>query len=728
MDNPKANTGNLIKKGHYCSNLRLAVIKLILIFMLALLWLPAAWSQTADQKAESNGGVYELPEVVVTAEKMEQNIQNVPISIANFSAEQIEDAAITSIAGVSDEVPNLHIVDWGSRRDAYVYIRGIGSSRQQDSAVGLYIDDVPLINVGTFLTELAEIERIEVLRGPQGTLYGRNTLAGVINIVTKKLTNERKCSATVAFGDYGLQDYRIAHRGPIIRDKLFVGLSLVKSTRDGYSEDDLLGIDTDGRDSSSGRFNLHWTPDDRLDALFSIDAEMDRDGAIPLTDLTQVRQNPHHVSHNREGFQDRDLYGPSIRLKYNTTHASLTSITAWRKWNQESGMDQDFSPADVLISDWAEDQTQLTQEIRLTSPDSSALRWLLGAFYFSDNFDDDVVIEYGANAAELLGSPIPGGYQNHKYSAYKNKGYALFGSMTYTIKDRLDLTAGLRQDHEAKELDYEEYDFLGMVTPGSEKNFGHEEDFNELIPRVAVGYHMSSDLMSYVSATKGYKSGGFNSVSNSTDAVYSPEHSWNYEFGAKSSWLRRTLNLRLATFYIKWDNQQIVQFLPPNQTIIRNAGKSHSAGAELEASFYPLRELQLTSGFGYVDAVFDEYADPVLGINHDDNKIPVAPKYNMNLAAQYRREIHRKINLFTRIELQGVGDFYWDPANTLEEKAYQLVNIRLGVEGKHWGVNLWARNVLNEEYAAIALQTQGFPAWGQAGDPRTFGARISARF
>lgn len=718
-----------MKDNFWKTHLWVILTGLVVAFLLSLFWLSAAWAQEAGQEEKSGGDAYELPEIVVTAAKIKQNIQDVPMSIAVLSSTQIEDAGITLITDVSDEIPNLYVVDWGSRRDAFVYIRGFGSSRQRDSAVGLYVDDVPLINVGTFLTELNELERIEVLRGPQGTLYGRNTLAGVINIVTKKPADEREGSASVAFGDYAHQDYRLAYRGPILQDKLFVGVSAVKSTRDGYAEDNLLGGTADEWDSSAGRFHFRWMPDDRLDVLLSADADADRDGALPLTDLAQVRQNPHHVSHDREGYQERDIYGPSILMNYKADNISLTSITALRRWNEESGMDQDFSPADILISDWAENQTQFTQELRLTSPESAAaLKWLFGAFYFHDDFDEDVVVEYGADAAAYFGKPIPDGFQNHKSSTFKSEGYALFGSMTYTVNNRLDLTAGLRWDHEARKLDHEGYDFFGGVVPGSEFSFSHEEDFDEVSPRLAVSYRWPQVLMTYASVAEGYKSGGFNSVSDPADATYDPEHSWNYEIGMKSSWLGKTLNVNLAAFFSRWDDQQVVQFLPPNDMIIRNAGKSQSAGFEVEVSSRPLWGLQLTAGFGYVDAVFDEYDDAALGLNYDGNKIPVAPKYNLNLAAQYRHKLNGKINLFARAELQGVGDFYWDVANKLEEKAYELANVRLGIESKHWEVTLWGKNVFDEEYAAIAFQVPGFPAWGQAGEPRTFGIGVKTRF
>jgi iron complex outermembrane receptor protein len=710
-------------------NKALAEAKLALIFALSLIWLSAAWAGEVDQKEKNDAEAYKLNEIVVTAEKIKQNIQDVPMSISALSAAQIEDAGITSITDVSDEIPNLYIVNWGSRRDAFVYIRGFGSSRQQDSAVGLYVDDVPLINVGTFLTELNEIERIEVLRGPQGTLYGRNTLAGVINIVTKKPTDNREGSASAAFGDYAHRDYRLSYRGAIVQDKLFVGVSAVKSTRDGYAKDDLLGGTANDQDSSSGRFHLRWMPTDRLDVLFSADAEVDRDGAIPLTDLAQLRQTPNHVSYNSEGYQNSNIYGPSIRVNYEGKKVSLTSITGLRRWDEDSAMDQDFSPADILFSNWSEKQTQLTQEVRLTSLENAAsLKWLLGAFYFHDDFDDDILVKYGSDAAAYFRNPIPDGYQNHKLSTFKNKGYALFGSTTYTVTNRLDLTAGLRWDHENKELDNEGYDFFGAIVPGSKYSFSHEENFDELIPKLAIGYHIYPDLMTYASVTNGYKSGGFNNVSDPTKATYDPEHSWNYEIGMKSSWLDRILNANLAAFFSQWNDQQIVQFLPPSNTIIQNAGKSHNMGFEAEISSRPLRGLQLTAGFGYVDALFDKYDDPALGISYDNNKIPVAPKYNLNLAAQYKYRVNEKISLFANTGLRGVGGFYWDDANTLEENAYELVNIHIGIESEYWRVTLWAKNILDKEYAAIALQVPGFPAWGQSCEPRTFGIEAKARF
>lgn len=235
--------------------------------------------------------------------------------------------------------------------------------------------------------------------------------------------------------------------------------------------------------------------------------------------------------------------------------------------------------------------------------------------------------------------------------------------------------------------------------------------------------------MTYVSVAEGQKSGGFNSFFVSpADSTYDPEHSWNYELGLKSSWFDNRMNINVAAFFVDWDDQQIVQFLPPDGTIIRNAGRSTSKGIEFEMVSRPISGFEISAGLGVVDAEFDDYDDPDAMLTYDGKQIPVSQDYNFNLAAQYNRNIKETLGLFGRVELNGVGEFYWDPANTLKEDPYQLVDVRAGIEGTHWEVSLWANNVFDEEYAAIALQVPGFPAWGQAGNPRTVGVTVKGSF
>jgi iron complex outermembrane receptor protein len=686
-------------------------------------------ARAEDEKQKQDTKLYELEIMTVTAEKREENIQDVPVSITALSETQIEDSGITSIKDLSLQIPNLNIVSWGTRRCSYIYNRGIGATNNAP-AVGFYVDDVAHFEWGTFDIELFDIERIEVLRGPQGTLYGRNTLGGVVNIITKKPENYAEGTASVTFGNYDRQDYRVAFRTPVIKDKLFFGVSGVRSVRDGYTKNDFLNSDVDNRDGLSGRAHVRWLPSDTLDITLSASGENQDDGAYPLGPLGEVQKNPHHVSYDFEGKHESDLYGSSLRIGYEAPQFKLTSITGWQSWDNKDSADQDFTPADFFTSFADEDHTQLTQEIRLASPENAgSLKWLAGAYCFNEDFDRDLIIDFGVDA--VAAGFVPALMKNLSLAQFYNKGYALFGQVTYTIFDKLDLTAGLRYDYEKKKMDLNKFmEMGGMAIPGTEFEASPEEDFSEWLPKFVAAYRWIPNLMTYASVTRGYRSGGFNeSFINPSDISFDPEYSWNYELGLKSSWLDNRFIMNTAAFYIDWKDQQVIQLLPTGaETSFRNAGESHSQGFEVEMIARPTEGLDLIAGFGYTDAKFDEYKDTIAGTDYKDNRTPLTPRYTYNLAAQYRHPLTGSTDIFGRVDVNGVGKSYWNDANTLKQDPYELANARLGFETDYFEVYLWAKNIFETEYEAIAFEFPGFPPLAQAGDPRTFGITLTGRF
>ena len=271
-------------------------------------------------------------------------------------------------------------------------------------------------------------------------------------------------------------------------------------------------------------------------------------------------------------------------------------------------------------------------------------------------------------------------------------------------------------------------EMMGMRIPVAELET--DANWTEWMPKFAVDYRWTPKLMAYVSVAKGYKSGGFNyAVDTTSDVSYDPEYSWNYEVGIKSSWLDNRLIANLAAFYIDSTDRQVGQIsaIAANQVIIRNAAETYSQGFELELVARPAAGLDFIAGFGYTEAKYDDYKDPVIGTSYDDNLIPVVPEYTYNLAVQYRHPT----GLFGRVDLQGIGDMYWDNANTQKEDAHEIVNARLGYEGEYKGFGfdmyLWAKNLFDEEYADGVFAYLG-DLVGSAGDPQTFGITLTARF
>ncbi|PIE73376.1 MAG: TonB-dependent receptor [Deltaproteobacteria bacterium] len=675
------------------------------------------------EAAQTQGDDLVLEPVLVTAEKRSENVQDIPTSIAVRSELDIADAHITTLQDLSNLTPNLYIANWGIRGTSYIFSRGIGAVNNEP-AMGFYVDDVGYMDPRAFDFNLFDIERIEVLRGPQGTLYGRNALAGVINIVTKKPDNRFHGSAEYGYGKYNMHQGGLHIQAPLVDDKLFLGLAGNYASREGFSENEFLDKDVDSRESINGRAKLRWTPSSALDVALAIDAESIDDGAFPLANLYDLRDTPHKVSYDHEGAYERDVFGGSLHVEYDAPQFTLTSISAYRSFDDMAKNDQDFTFL-PLITSWEKiDDNQLTQEFRLGSADTgSKLKWLVGLYGFRKDK------EHFLNLNFAPGFLLPGGaVDRDSFSDVSTSGGALFGQFTYNLFTHLDLTAGLRYDYEHNDIKYNG-EMYSHGIPLGQTNLDETQDSEALLPKFQIAYHKNSETMVYAGVTRGYRSGGFNpAYMDVSDQFFDSEYSWNYEIGVKTSWLNDRLTANASLFYITLQDQQIVQLLPSADTVIRNGGEARSQGFELESTALLARGLTLEAGIGYTDAVYTEYTDKLSNTDYSDKQMPLAPEYTYNLALQYRKPMSTNLNLFSRIELNGVGDFYWNDANTLQQDAYSLVNIHTGVESEKWDILFWARNLFDTEYEVVAFEFPGSQPIGQSGDPRIFGLTVRYRF
>ena len=330
---------------------------------------------------------------------------------------------------------------------------------------------------------------------------------------------------------------------------------------------------------------------------------------------------------------------------------------------------------------------------------------------------------------------VPMAMTNAADSDIKTYGYAVFGQATYTLFDKLDLTAGLRYEYEKNKLDYAS-DYLagGMVVPGMSSDIRGRKHDDVFLPKAQIAYRWTPDFMTYAGVSRGYRSGGFNtSFLDVSDLAFDPEYSWNYEVGFKSSWFNNRVNFNTSLFYIDLSDKQVTQVLPTANTVIRNAGKSRSMGFEVEASALITEGLLFEGSFGYTDAKYRRYSDKVSGMDYAGNRTPLAPEYTYNLALQYSLPLLESFDFFhkedsltwiTRAELQGVGKFYWNDANTLKQDPYELVNLRTD----NYSITFWAKNVFDKKYNCVAFAFSGSSALAQVGAPRSFGVTFRADF
>lgn len=668
-----------------------------------------------------------LEPVTVTAEKRSEDVQDIPSSVSVMTDTEIEEAGITRLDDLTARVPNMAVHAWGIRGQTNLYVRGVGAA-VNNPAIALYVDGVGYMDDRGFDMDLFDLERIEVLRGPQGTLYGRNTLGGVMNIITRQPDNETNVAGKGTVGTYGTYEAMASLRTPLVEDTLFLGLSGGFEGRDGYIQNEQLDTDADFREGRHGRAQLRWTPTDKLDVSLTVDGERLRDGAYPMAPLDSV--NSGEINQDFEGSYHRDQFGVSASMAYKADDWTFTSITAGRKLMDSADNDQDFSAFDLLNVYEDVHSSQLSQELRLASPDDDGpTDWLVGAYAFHSTKDSDIERIYGSAAGGLatLG--------NTTDSDQTSMGVALFGQVTHTIFDKLDLTGGLRLDYENNSIDLSYVDTTGMSANSAFDASVHNVAW---LPKAQVAYRFTPDVMAYAGVTRGYKAGGFDRDGSVSKAGFDPEYSWNYELGFKSSWLDNRLNLNAALFYIDLQDQQVYQTTAALVAVTTNAGKSRSMGVELESEFLINQYVSLEAGVGYTHARFTNYEDS--GADYAGNHIPMTPDYTFNVALPFRYALEeasgseKPLTLLLRPELKGIGPSYWDTANNLKEGAYTLANLRCGLETENFDLVFWGKNLAGTKYNVIALEASEYAAfglptrYGELGAPRTFGVTVTARF
>lgn len=659
-------------------------------------------------------------DTLVVARKRAELLEDVPASITVLEGESLEQAGIQSVFDAALLVPNLSVTEFSARRLSFPFIRGIGSG-QGEPAVVTYIDGVPQLTPGSPNFPFVDLDRVEFLRGPQGALYGRNALGGVIHLISERPGRERAGDVRVGFGDFGLQETQLSLSGPL-GEEVSASFSFLASERDGYTENDATGHDVDFRDSTYGRLQVLFTPDEDSELRFGLYNERARDGGFVLSDITGLRDRPHHIDQDFEGLTERDVLSPSVTYTTRNKDVEITSITSWQDWEIFETSDFDFSSFDFVRRETREDQSTLYQEVRVTSLDEEqgALRWLVGFSGFLDDADRSAANEFRP------GNPFLPPGTDLSSGAFEDLGLGLFGHVAWDAADDVELGLGLRWDKESKEVDLErDRTFAGF--PVDMQSL--DEDYSELVPQATLKWDVAEDVMLYGVVAKGFKAGGFNLNAPSGKFAYDTETSVTYEVGARHEWLDGALGMRVAAFFIDWEDMQLSQFDFATGGFVDNAGESTSQGLELEFDAEVTEHVDAFLNFGLVDTEFDEFTDS-FGADAKGNSLAFAPENTWAVGAQYLTPLTDEMDLYLRGEFVGVGSFYYDAGNR-EEESYELVNLRAGVKRGNWSADVWMRNAGDEEYIPVAFQANPADASafvGENGAPRTWGFSLRLSF
>lgn len=683
----------------------------------------------------------QLDAVVVTAQKKEESLQNIPLSITAISSEQVQEYRLWNSKDLTAIVPNLYSNNSGDDRNV-TSIRGI-TTTSYDPAVATYIDGVNQFSLDTYIAGLNDIERIEVLRGPQGTLYGRNAMGGVINIITKQPTNSTKGFAELSIGNHARQRYSAGIRTPVIKNKLFFGISGLFNKRDGYYTNRFNNTSFDKQQGITGNYYLRFTPDARWAITLNVKHQNNKnDGAFPLViGVGEAFKNPYLLSQNAIAKMIDNTLNTSLTVEHSGTSFNFTSLTAWQQNYRyyNAPLDGDFSAADAVTinnnygNKWNNVKV-FTQEFRFSSAPgkSSSFKWTAGTYFFHQDNPSKIATHFGKDAG-LIGV-TDSNFSIINTAIGKNTGIAFYGQTSYSINKKLDFIAGLRYDYENKKLDVKgEYQKDGGPAFVTRPDTAATLNFSALSPKLGLSYHVAANSNLYVTYSRGYRTGGLTQLSTDPSQPplypYKPEYSNNFEAGIKNNFFNYRLRLNLTFFITSVNDAQVPTLILPDAiTVTKNTGKLSSKGAEFELSAAPLKGLQVDYNFGYTDAKYTSLKVSQNGQSVDLNgkKQIFTPDITSMLALQYSYNLgaSQHTKLITRIEWLQLGTEYFDLANSIKQSPYSLINLRMGVSTKCLDLFLWSRNTGDKKYIAYAYDFGAV----HLGDPATYGATLLVKF
>ena len=740
--------------------------------VMAVMVLQAAVAGPAAAAADEGPAVAsQLEEIVVTARRTEETLQRVPISMFAISGEDIAERSLESLSDVGQFVPNLLFGERGAsgRGSAVVYIRGVGQADVRptyDPAVGVYVDGVFLGRMQGNDLDTMDVERVEVLRGPQGTLFGKNTSGGAVNIVTRQpdLANyQGKLQLTA--GSRNRFDALGSVNIPLVADKAALLVAASHRTQDGYGTR-ADGQDMGNTDRTSGRLALRLQLTDDFSALFAADA-LTYDETNSMFKLIAVFPAPPIALINRftpVPYDERwlsqsdffnyaggpnssrgDLYGAALTLRYDLGAVELKSISAYRDNVVHSDQDADLSPVTVLDEYDVSRQDQFSQELQASGTSfDDRLNWVLGLYYFEESVHNKVDFELVPALQPIIG--------NRSFSndlRVRNDSYAAFGQGNYGLTEQLRVTAGLRYTHDRKEVDRRNLTYPSGVP--NQPQAIREATSDDVSTRVGLDYQWTPQLMTYVSAAKGYKAGGFNGRASSVGDFneYDPETVWTYELGLRSDFLDRRVRFNATAFYSDYSDLQLqisgsttVNGAPAPFNVVTNVPEARIVGGEVELSVIPARGLELSAEAGFTDAEYTELPTDAQFLASqlidEDSEFVYTPQTSVTLAAQYTTPLSDRFELSARVDYSHKSTINYDVANSplLRQKPYGLLNARITLLHVANGLSLavFGSNLTDERYFVGGFDDADTPnpglgfAFLNMAPPREYGVSAQWQF
>lgn len=681
----------------------------------------AAMFTAVPAHAEEDGTIDQSGQITVTARKREERVQDVPISLTVLQGDRLGLSPVASNADLNRAAPNVAFVDVGGQSTNFSNVRGVGSFSPiaaDDTSVVYYVGEVPQSVYGAS-PSLLDVERIEILRGPQGTLFGRNTQAGAISIVPSKPVFEASLSTRGEGGSHGYGMAEAVGNATLDPGRLAARLAVRYATYGGDIPNLAAGDKDGGLDVGAARLSLLFRPSDRTEALLTASYGREHTHS-PRFLLRDTPAFPASATNPRTDV-DSETGGATLRIEHRLDALTLTSLSSFQR--NTSTQELDFSdglvfakvtelPAsffNVPNADFARlglHENQYLQELRVASPDDASLTWTAGVNYFRSELASD----RDAHATTPAFVTTNGIQNNH----FSTNSFALFGEATVSLAPRLDVTLGLRGTHERKRASYR---FSGNGLPGVAPTASQDSAFTDdfVTGRAILRYRWSPDVMTYASVSRGYVSSGFpaisvNSALGKPDERFPASTSWTYEAGTKATLLDHRLMLGTAVFYNDVRNGHLAAFLPSQAIFTMAALDYHSLGGEIEMTAKPADGLELAGGIGYTYARLRNVAAGNATGAKTGNTVPNVPDLTINASANYRwssRSIGLPGEFAGRVSYNHVASRAADVLNGFDLAAYDLVNARLGWEDDGIGIYVFANNLFDQRYQS----------WGQSFGP-----------
>ncbi|MHA3791129.1 TonB-dependent receptor [Sphingomonas sp. YL-JM2C] len=692
---------------------------------------------SAQEGGEAVGAADRIEDIVVTAQRREERLQDVPVAVTAVTGAALERQGITDTRMLTASVPALDYTQ--QNNGALVYLRGVGTSNGgmgQETSVAIYVDGVYLSVPAGSLFSFNNIARVEVLKGPQGTLFGRNATGGVIQVVTLDPSQATKFNAKVGYGNYDTWEAS-AYATTGLGDGLAADIAVyARDQRDGWGRNLTLNTDAfDHQNDISIRTKWLWNPGDRTEVRLIGDYSRSRSetgvawNILPGTrGVDGVTTNPgfYNVTHNFPSASVVEQAGVTLSINHDMDWASLVSISSYRWLDGRFTLDQDATPRRQVDATVDQHATTFSQELQLVSPQAGALRWILGVYFNRDK------PEFNPLRVEGLAT---GAFPFIDINSYQlSHSYAGFGQATLEIADKTHATAGLRYTRDERHVVGTRIAAPSTVLADVNKR----ANFEKLTWRFALDHEVAADVMVYASYNRGFKSGTFN-LSSLPDPAVKPEVLDAYEIGYKTELAGKRLRLNGSFFYYDYKNIQTSQVLATGGQRIVNAPGATIKGFDIDLTAVPFKGLTIQGGLGYTHGRYKDFPNAPFftpsangavqsTVNAKGNKTVHTPEITVNASVAYSHETSLGFLDFAVSYAYNDG-FFWYPDNVTTQPSYHLVNGSVGWKSldERYSLTLWSKNLAKERYYSFVSESAlGFA--GSPAAPRTYGVTFGVKY